>query len=112
MNDFPPLPWSVAYLQRDEQWDPRACPYIVDALGSKVLELPQFVGHPGEYDRRADGIATMIVAAVNALHAAQQPWVYEDDLPDDFEITTEMFAASKIVDGVRMYPIDALESDD
>lgn len=37
------------------------------------------------------------------------PWFYEDDLPEEMDITPEMFAASKVIDGVRMYSAKSIE---
>lgn len=61
-----PTPWVVAYHQRFPGWDENSMPHIRDANGDLVCEMPQNVGHPGEYDRVADETAKRIVAAVNA----------------------------------------------
>ena len=31
-------------------------------------------------------------------------WGYEDEIPDGYDLTQPMYAASRIVSGVRMYP--------
>lgn len=60
-----PTPWRVSYWQRFPEWHERASPYIVDANGNTVVEMPQNVGHPGAYDRRADETAHLIIERVN-----------------------------------------------
>lgn len=60
-----PTPWTVKYYQRFEEWHPQCSPYIVDAEGKMVLDMPQTVGHPGEFDPVAYENAHRIVAAIN-----------------------------------------------
>jgi len=60
-----PRPWKVKYRHRCYEWHPKSRPYIVDSLGRIVCEMPQTVGHPGEYDELADNTANEIVNAVN-----------------------------------------------
>lgn len=60
-----PRPWRVEYSRRCEEWDERSCPYIVDKLGVKVIEMPQFTNHPGVYDQQADTLAHRICVSVN-----------------------------------------------
>jgi hypothetical protein len=62
-------PWSVKYWRRCTEWHPQCSPRIVDADGDQVVEMPQFVDHPGDYDERADKMAQEIVQAVNAHDA-------------------------------------------
>lgn len=64
---YHPLPWSVTYYRRCPEWDERTNPYVVDADGNEVVQPPQHVGHPGEYDEQADFICTLICASVNAI---------------------------------------------
>lgn len=59
-------PWSVKYNQFRPEWHPQSRPYIADADGDLVLDMPQFVEAPGIYDERADKMAQEIVVAVNA----------------------------------------------
>lgn len=60
-----PTPWTVKYWRRCPEWHEFSSPYIVDAEGVTVLELPQRVGHPGEFDPVAVRTAHQIVEAVN-----------------------------------------------
>jgi len=60
-----PTPWKVVYWHRCDEWHPKASPYIVDANGDTVAEMPQNVSHPGEYDLQADETAHQIVDSVN-----------------------------------------------
>lgn len=60
-----PTPWAVKYYRRCEEWHPKSSPYIVDANGKTVIDMPQHVGHPGQYDELADGTAIRIVTAIN-----------------------------------------------
>lgn len=66
-----PIPWSVGYWRRCPEWHEKSCPCIYDANGTLVLELPQNVGHPGEYDAVADMTANRIVQAVNASQSEE-----------------------------------------
>lgn len=61
-----PLPWSVRYFKRCEEWHDKSCPHVVDGCGKTVLEVARTVGHPGEYDFIADRTCNEIVSAVNA----------------------------------------------
>lgn len=58
-------PWSVKYWQRCPEWHEQSNPRVVDVNGVIVCELPQNVGHPGEYDEEADNTAKLIVESVN-----------------------------------------------
>jgi len=60
-------PWSIKYRVRCEEWHPKSCPTVVDALGRFILALPQTVDHPGMYDELADNTAQEIVRAINAM---------------------------------------------
>jgi len=60
-----PTPWTVKYYRRCKEWHPQCSPYIVDAEGGMVLDMPSTVGHPGEFDPVAYETAHRIVAAVN-----------------------------------------------
>lgn len=68
MSESHPRPWSVKYDQKFPEWDPKACPYVVDANGEDVIMVPQTweLGHPGLYDEKADELAHLIVEGVNA----------------------------------------------
>lgn len=68
-NVFPPRPWRVVYGQLFDTWHPQSSPYVVDADGEFVLRPPQSadIGHPGEYDAKADAIAQAVVFAVNSV---------------------------------------------
>lgn len=59
------LPWTVEYCARYQTWDRRSSPRIVDSKGDVVIYPPQNVGHPGQYDERADILCQEIVRAVN-----------------------------------------------
>lgn len=68
-------PWRVEYAGRHRtieatggawDWDQRSSPYVVDALGKRVIGIPQNVHHPGAYDAKADRLAQLIVRSVNA----------------------------------------------
>ena len=65
-----PVPWEVKYHKRADNprfnWHPCCSPYIVDANGCTVVEIPQTVNHPGDYDATADETANAIVKAINA----------------------------------------------
>ena len=39
-----------------------------------------------------------------------RPYIYEDNLPDFLDLDDELFAASFIDDGVRVYPQDAVHA--
>lgn len=65
-----PKPWKVKYRRRCDEWHPKSCPDIVDALGRLVVSMPQTVDHPGMYDELADNTAQEIVRAVNAQYGA------------------------------------------
>lgn len=54
------LPLQVKYV-----YPPNASPIIIDADGAEVAFLPQYAGHPMEYDEHADRDAQQIVNAVN-----------------------------------------------
>lgn len=57
---------AIKYYRRCPEWDQNTRPSIVDAETGEVLaEIHQFVGHPGQYDERADELAKLIVASVN-----------------------------------------------
>lgn len=73
MTDRRPTPWSVEYRRRYSEWHEKSCPYIADALGAIVVEMPQNVRHPGLYDELADNSAHQIVDAVN-YRAQQKEW--------------------------------------
>lgn len=69
MQKHHPTPWRVAYWRRCPEWHEQSRPQIVDASGCLVAEMPQHVGHPGEYDAIADGTARAIVEAVTLQEA-------------------------------------------
>lgn len=62
--------WGVRYRRLFEEWHPQCLPEVVDAEGATVASVPQFVGHPGEYDEKADGLAHTIASAVNGVESA------------------------------------------
>lgn len=80
-----PTPWQIKYWRRCEEWDEKSNPYIVDANGNTVVEMPQHVGHPGEYDQQADDDAHRIINSVNAPHVPLV-WLPATDPPLHGEI--------------------------
>lgn len=69
---YHPIPWQVVHWQRFDEWHPKSCPKIVDANGDTVCYMPQHVGHPGEYDVKADLAAITIVDCVNAASGSER----------------------------------------
>ena len=58
--------WKVVYDRRFEEWDEKSSPQVVDGAGKFVMKPHQNVAHPGAYDKKADELAHLIVAAVNS----------------------------------------------
>lgn len=61
------LGWRVEYRRMCPEWHEKSMPRVVDRDGKLVFELIQNVGHPGEYDEKADRIAHAIVNLVNTF---------------------------------------------
>ncbi len=59
---------QVKYWHRCEEWHPKSCPDVYDENGP-VATMHQNVGHPGEYDEKADRLATLFAASEDLLAA-------------------------------------------
>lgn len=61
------LPWKVEYKPRFDTWHPKSSPRVVDVQGRVVYWPDQNVGHPGEYDQRADELAHFVCDSANLV---------------------------------------------
>jgi hypothetical protein len=68
--------WKIKYYRRCPEWHEQCSPYIVNEKDEKIVEIPCFVNHPGEFDAKALEIAETIVRAVNSIDPNEK-WLEE-----------------------------------